>query len=433
MQFIQLLKKPGLFILLFWVQTSLFGQDTTLVIPVDTNKLIVADTPVVHVDTTLRINNLDPSINLHVDSSLNYQLQINKNPSNYFWYLKNSPVGLRINKDNGLLSFKASKSYFLSGRLKYDYNYKVILGVQNMSNPLDRVDTSFTITFYNTEIIPSKVKPAISSTIWADEGEQIEFKVLCETGSFPIEDILTLPNRPINSYQEVQHCGDAFKWTPSYDLVKDTDSGKVKIVYLYFVGSTKLQQRDTAAIKIIVREALNYPLAIEEYNQVVKNIKRYVLQLKFTFLQLDKKLKRTRTARTSFDLTSATTSLTGTILGTSSSAEAQRTGKILPSVGLAMVPIKEASVPSKAVDQNQAASIRASIKRLEYVVSDNQLLGEKDWDILRKTSKLKDELKQIQIQLIDVPIELTNEMTEEQLNQYFNSPKVNKKYRLSTK
>ena len=98
-----------------------------------------------------------------------------------------------------------------------------------------------------------------------------------------------------------------------------------------------------------------------------------------------------------------------------------------------MVPIKEATVPNKAVDQNQAAAIRSSIKRLEYMLYDNQLVGEKDWEITKKTNKLKDELKQIQIQLIDVPIELTNEFTEEELNRYFNSPKVNKKYRLKTK
>ncbi len=37
---------------------------------------------------SLRIINLNPYFTLHVDSSLSYQLQINKNPENYFWYLK---------------------------------------------------------------------------------------------------------------------------------------------------------------------------------------------------------------------------------------------------------------------------------------------------------------------------------------------------------
>ncbi|MBA2329610.1 MAG: hypothetical protein H0V91_08325 [Flavisolibacter sp.] len=67
---------------------------------------------------------------------------------------------------------------------------------------------------------------------------------------------------------------------------------------------------------------------------------------------------------------------------------------------------------------------------MEYVLRDNQLLGEKDPDILKKTNKLKEELKQVQMQLIDVPIEITNEFTDEELTRYFNSPKVNKKYRL---
>ena len=79
---------------------------------------------------------------------MSYSLEINKNPSHYFWFLKNSPLGLKINKDNGLLTFKADKSYFLSGRLKYDFPYRVNVGVQNLSNPTERVDTTFTIRFF---------------------------------------------------------------------------------------------------------------------------------------------------------------------------------------------------------------------------------------------------------------------------------------------
>ena len=84
-------------------------------------------------------------------------------------------------------------------------------------------------------------------------------------------------------------------------------------------------------------------------------------------------------------------------------------------------------------EQNSASLVRSSIKRLEYTLTENGLLGEKDMDILKKSTKLKDELKQTQIQLIDVPIDMTNSMTEEQLDAYFNSPKVNKKYRLKSK
>jgi hypothetical protein len=388
---------------------------------------------VYHPDSSLRIINLNPYFTLHVDSTLSYQLQINKNPDNYFWFLKNSPVGLRINKDNGLISFKADKSYFLSGKLKYDLNYKVIVGVQNLNDPAERVDTSFTIVFYNTEIVPSRVKPSVSSSIVIEEGETASFKVFCENGSFPIEQIMTLTSVPISNYSIVQQCGDEFTWTPSYEVARESDPGKEKVVNVYFIGANKFQVKDTATVKITVRDAVNYPLVNEEYRQVTKNIERYVLQLKYSFLQLDKKLKKTKTFRTTFDLTSATTSLTGTVLSTSSDADAQKKGKILPSVGLALVPIKEASVPNKAVDQNQASLIRTSIKRLEYMLQDNQLIGQKDPEIVRKTNKLKDELKQVQIQLIEVPIELTNDFTEEELNRYFNSPKVNKKYRLKSK
>ncbi len=389
--------------------------------------------PEVYKDTSLRIINLNPFFTLHVDSSLVYQLQINKNPENYFWYLRNSPVGLRIHKDNGILTFSANKSLFLSGRLKYDVNYRVNLGVQNLLNPTEKIDTSFSIVFYNTEIIPSRVRPTMSGTVWVNEGEPLNFNVLCETGSFPIENILTLPNHSIDNYTSVQKCGDVFRWTPPFDFVKEgVDSGRVKIVLLSFVGTTKFNQKDTATLRVIVRDALNYPLAKEEYNQVLSNMQRYIVQLKITFLQLERKLRKTKGARTTFDLTSATTSLTGTILTTSSDETLQKNGKVLPSVGLALVPIKEAAVPNRGVDQNQATLLRASIKRLEYIIYDNQLLGERDWDISRKTNKLRDELKQVQMQLIDVPMEISNDYSPEEVDRIFNSKRINKKYRLKS-
>ena len=64
---------------------------------------------------------------------------------------------------------------------------------------------------------------------------------------------------------------------------------------------------------------------------------------------------------------------------------------------------------------------------------DYTLVGEKDPAITAKTIKLKEELKQSQMQLIDVPVDITNNMTEEELNNYFNNPKVTKKYRLKGK
>ena len=155
-----------------------------------------------------------------------------------------------------------------------------------------------------------------------------------------------------------------------------------------------------------------------------------MLQLKYTFLQLDKSVKGTKNVRTSFDITSSTTALTGSILASSANSSTQKTGQILPSVGVSLVPIKEAVAPQKVFDQNQASLVRGSIKRLEYMVRENVVVGERDPDLVKKTTKLKDELKQTQIQLIDVPLELANTMTEEELNQYFNSPKVTRKYRV---
>jgi hypothetical protein len=162
----------------------------------------------------------------------------------------------------------------------------------------------------------------------------------------------------------------------------------------------------------------------------VNVINGYVLRLKYTFLQLDKGVKRTKGTRTTFDITGSTTALTGSILSSSSSSGSQNIGKVLPSVGVSLVPVKEAVAPQKITEINQASQIRTAIKRLEYMVSDNALVGERDPDIGKKTAKLKEELKQMQVQLVDIPIEITSSMSEKELNDYFNSPKVNRKYRV---
>lgn len=380
-------------------------------------------------EVALRIKNLNPYFNLHVDSTLSYKLEINKDQSKYYWFLRNPPVGLRINKDNGLLTFKAEKSFFLSGKLKYDYQYKVTLGVQNLDNPADHLDTNFYITFYNTDILPSRVKPTVNSVLTVDEGDTVAFKVQCENGSFPIESITFFSNTPLRNFTLVKKCDDDFIWSPSFDFVKDTDPGKQREVLLSFVGANKFMITDTATVKIIVKDALNYPLTLEDYKLTVKVIEGYVLRLKYTFLQLDRGIKHTKTTRTSFDITGSTTALTGSILSSSSTTSTQKIGTILPSVGVSLVPFKEAVAPQKVTEQNQASQIRTAIKRLEYMVSDNAVVGDRDPDIGKKTAKLKDELKQIQVQLVDIPIEITSNMSEKELNDYFNSPKVNKKYR----
>jgi len=403
---------------------SAFSQNPVFHIP-----MAMSDTVKLPDDSALRIRNLNPYFSLHVDSTLVYQLEINRDPSKYFFFMKNAPVGLKI-KENGLLTFKADRSYFLSGRLKYDNEYKVTIGVQNLNNPKERLDTSFTIVFFTTDIIPSHVKPTVSNVLYMDEGDTISFKVQCETGTYPIESMNFYSSIPIKTNSNIKECNDDFTWSPPFDFVKDTDSTKQKLLILYFVGTNKIFMRDTATIRIYVKDALNYPYMKEDYNLAVRNINTYILRLKYAFFQLDKKVKKTKSTRTDFDMTTATTALGGTIFSSSASQDAKTAGTILPSVGVALVPVKEAVAPQLTAEQNQAGLVRSSIKRLEYSMRDNALVGEKDMEITKKITALKNELKQTQVQLIDVPLEETSSMTEEQLNAYFNNPRVNKKYRL---
>jgi hypothetical protein len=393
----------------------------------------VTDTSYRHFnDSSLRIKNLNPYFTLHVDSMLYYKLEINQQEDKYFWFLKNSPVGLKINKDNGLLTFRAEKSYFLSGRLKYDHEYKVQLSVQNLNNPLEKVDTFFTLLFYNTEIIPSRIKPTVTNTLFADEGDTISFKLQCDNGSFPIEEITYISNYPIRSLTAVAHCDDAFTWVVPFDFVKDAEKDKQKKVQLHFIGSTKFHARDTASIEITVRENINYPQQVAEFAALQQEIARYITQLKSSFRMVDQRIKKTKSTRTVFDLASASTALGGTIFSSMSGEGQQTAGKILPSVGVALVPVKEATAPNSTYEQNSATLIRSSIKRLEYLLFENRLAGDRDPEILIKSRKLKEELKQTQIQLIDIPI-AEEDPDEKALDEYFNSPEVNKKYRMKRK
>ena len=392
----------------------------------------------VHVDTLqkkyfdtslLRIKNLNPYFTIHVDSTLRYQLEINKDVSKYYWFLKNSPVGLKINKDNGLITFKVEKSYFLSGRLKYDYEYKVNLSVQNLNDPEDRIDTSFILLFYSTEIIVSKLKPTVTNNLFIEEGDTVSFKIQCDNGSFPIEDITYISNYPIKSTTPVLKCGDDFTWTAPFDFVKSDDRDKQRKINLYFIGTNKFHTADTAKIEITVKENINYPQQAMEFEALRTEVTKYITQLKSSFRIVDKKIKRTKGSRTAFDLASASTALGGTIFSSLPNTSQQTTGKILPSVGVALVPVKEASVPNSSYEQNTATLIRSSIKRLEYLLTENRLIGSRDPDILNKSRKLREELKQTQIQLIDIPL-AEEAPDEKELDEYFNNPKVNKKYKL---
>ncbi len=407
-------------------EDALMGNDDTVHLPPEDTIFLKP------VDTLLRIKNFSPYFTLHVDSTLDYRFEINKNPYNYYWYLKNSPVGLKINKDNGVVHFKAEKSYFLSGKLNYDKQYKVKIGVQNLNDPTDKMDTTFSILFYNTDIIPSKIKPTVSNHLTIDEGDTLNFKLQCEQGSFPLQSITYFSNYPIRSVTPITQCGDQFTWVAPYDFIKEDERTKEKTLLLEFVGVDKFYNRDTAEVTVKVNQAVNYPHRLLEYNKLDSSIETYILQLKSTFRSLDKKIKSTKHTRTTFDLTSATTSLGGTVFSSMQDKNLQTTGKILPSVGVALVPVKEAVAPNKNDELNAASLVRNDIKRLQYLLTDDALVGDKDPDIVQKIAKMKDELQQIQLQLIDVVI-VDDTSNKEELDKYFNNPKVTKKYRLKSK
>jgi hypothetical protein len=417
---IQYLLPPAFFILPLIVSCQVVTDTATTKVKADSNF-------VKKEDTLLRIKNFSPYFTLHVDSTLDYHFEINRDPQQYYWYLKNSPVGLKINKDNGVLHFKADKSYFLSGKLKYDNEYKVRMGIQNLNDPGDKVDTVFTLVFYNTEIIPSRIKPTVSGDLVIEEGDTLNFRLQCDDGSFPIESITYYSSSPIHSITPISHCGDDFTWGAPYDFIRDDEKVDQKLLTINFIGTDKFFNHDTATVKITVKQTINYPFRLIQYNKISKDIETYILQLKSTFRILDQKVRHTKNTRTTFDLTSASTALGGTIF--SSLPGQQTTGQILPSVGVALVPVKEAVAPSKTYEQNSASLVRSDIKRLQYLLTDNMLIGEKDPDIVKKTQKLRDELTQVQLQLIDVPV-VEDTTNSKELDEYFDNPKVNKKYRL---
>ena len=402
-----------------------YSKDTIYMKPEDT--LFIRP-----IDTLLRIKNFSPYFTLHVDSTLDYKFEINRDPTQYYWYLKNSPVGLKINKDNGELHFKAEKSFFLSGKLKYDNEYKVKLGVQSLNDPRDKVDTTFTLLFYNTDIIPSVIKPTIGNDLSIDEGDTLNFKLQCENGSFPLESITYFCNYPVRSSTSITQCGDNFNWVVPYDFIKEDEKVNQKTLIIKFIGVDKFYNRDTAIVTVKVNESINYPRRLIEYNKVNDNIETYITQLKNTFRYLDKQIKSTKNTRTTFDLTSATTALGGTVFSSLPTDGSHTVGKILPSVGVALVPVKEAVAPNKNDELNSASLVRNSIKRLQYLLNNNSLVGDRDPDIVKKAAKMKDELQQVQLQLIDVPL-VDDTMSSEALDKYFNDPKVNRKYRLKAK
>jgi hypothetical protein len=412
----------------------LFGnaQETTtdtLKKAVDT--LVLPPTAAPFQDSVLRIINLNPYFTVQVDSVLMYDLQINKPAENFYWFMKNAPIGVKIDRNSGLLYFKAEKSFFKSGKLKFDLPYTVEVGVQNLRDPKEKYESSFTIMFYSTEVVVSKLKPTVGNILLLEEGDSIKFRVQCEEGSFPVEQITIVTNEPISNFKSVNKCNDEFSWMVPYDFIRDNDTAR-KTLVLQFIATDKFRNRDTSTVKLIIKPGINYIQKNLEHQQVASEMKKYVTNLKLTFYVISTNIKNNKKTRTGFDITGSTTAFMGTLLSTSgTSTGAKNAGKVLPSVGLSLVPVKEAVSPNKVQEQNTASQVRATIKRLDYMLTENMLIGDKDPDILPKTKKLREELKQAQLQLVDLPlVEFDPRFSQEDAEKYFNNPKVNKKYKL---
>jgi hypothetical protein len=63
--------------------------------------------------------------------------------------------------------------------------------------------------------------------------------------------------------------------------------------------------------------------------------------------------------------------------------------------------------------------------------SEAALVGDRDPEIISKMKKLREEIKQSKLQLVDLPlVEFDPRYTQEDADKYFNNPKVIKKYKL---
>jgi hypothetical protein len=390
---------------------------------------VIAEKP--FLDTTLRITNLQPFVTLHIDSLFRYNFDINKDNHQYFWYLNSPFQGMNINEASGELNLKPPKNYFQSGKLKYDTAYTIKLGVKSRLNPHEKIDTFFHILFYQSEITPSRLRASVVSPLYLEEGDSLHFYVKCVNGTFPIESVELESNIPAIDVKTIRQCNDLFSWKIPYDFIRDSDSSKNKLMILRFIGTDKFRNQDTTVVQVYIRNAINFQLKKSEYEKTVKDIQLFAHRLKITFRTLDRKYKRNKNTRTTFDMTSATSALSGTIFSSLPSPDQKMTGRILPSIGVALVPVKEAVAPTRLHEQNAAAQVRTSIKRLEYILTEYALTHAEDPEMNYKTNKLKSELKQIQFQMLDIVA--LDELQEEDpatVDQYFNNPKVNKKYKM---
>lgn len=224
--------------------------------------------------------------------------------------------------------------------------------------------------FYSTEVVVSKLKPTVGNVLLLEEGDSIKFRVQCEEGSFPVEQITIVTNEPISNFKSVNKCNDEFSWMVPYDFIRDNDTAR-KTLILQFIATDKFRNRDTSTVKLVIKSGINYIQKNLEHQQIASEMKKYVTNLKLTFYVISTNIKNNKTTRTGFDITGSTTAFMGTLLSTSGTSNgAKNAGKVLPSVGLSLVPVKEAVAPNKVQEQNTASQVRATIKRLDYMLTE---------------------------------------------------------------
>ena len=92
------------------------------------------------------------------------------------------------------------------------------------------------------------------------------------------------------------------------------------------------------------------------------------------------------------------------ILTTAQNPNTVEIGRIMPGIGLTLIPVKEGVALSKVQEQNTATQVRAKVRRLEYVPSENRLSGERNIEVLMKTKIIQDELRKSRLQFVDLPM-----------------------------
>src|SRR6185312_11233156 len=104
------------------------------------------------------------------------------------------------------------------------------------------------------------------------------------------ESITYYSNYPIRSTTPVTRCGDQFTWVAPYDFIKDDEKINERQLQIKFVGIDKFFNRDTAIVNVLVKQTINYPYRMMQYNKISDDIERYIVQLKNTFRSLDQKV-----------------------------------------------------------------------------------------------------------------------------------------------